>query len=93
MGDAIHQHMLRHGAGCAPINYGVGYLEHAPGQTSRQVSVTLGAAAGDIGHMLILRVTDYAGWHSRDIWQWISARLELPSASPEPPDTDRDPAV
>jgi hypothetical protein len=69
------------------------YLVHAPGQTSRQVSVTLGAAAGDIGHVLILRVANYAGWHTRDIWDWISSRSELPSASPEPPDTGREPGA
>jgi hypothetical protein len=69
------------------------YLVHAPGQTSRQVSVTLGAAAGSIGHVLILQVTNYAGWHSRDIWEWISTRLKLPPAPPESPDTGRQPAA
>jgi hypothetical protein len=64
------------------------YLVHAPGQTSQQVSVALGAADGGIGHVLILRVTNYAGWHSRDIWEWISTRLEPSHAHVEPPDTD-----
>jgi hypothetical protein len=64
------------------------YLVHAPGQTSQQVSVALGASDGAVGHVLILRFTNYAGWYTRDIWEWISTRLDPPPAHTETPDID-----
>jgi hypothetical protein len=52
------------------------FLVYAPNRTSQQVSTDLGAPGGGVGFVMVLRVTNYAGWHSRDMWEWISTRLE-----------------
>jgi hypothetical protein len=59
------------------------YLVYAPNLTSHQVSVELGAPAGGVGYVMILRVTSYAGWHSRDMWEWISTHLEPKLPAPD----------
>ena len=68
---------------------GDSHYDIAPGQylvatrslTSQQVSKLLEAPGGGIGRVLILRVTNHAGWHARDIWEWISTHLNPPPAS------------
>jgi hypothetical protein len=61
------------------------FLVFAPGLTSKQVSDSLGAADGGVGRLMVLRVTDYAGWHTRDMWEWINTRISAttPPAKPE----------
>jgi len=60
----------------------------APGQflistpiATTKVSETLGAPAGSIGKILVVRVANYTGWHSKDMWEWLAEQ----SKPPEPP--------
>jgi hypothetical protein len=57
------------------------YILFAPNLTSQQVSEKLGVPGGGIGRVLILRASNYTGWHARDMWEWMASR----SAPPVPP--------
>jgi hypothetical protein len=59
------------------------YLIFAPNVTTQQLSETIGATNGPLGRVMVLRVTNYAGWHARDMWEWISNHLTPPTALPE----------
>jgi hypothetical protein len=48
--------------------------------TTQQVSTKLGASGGSVGRVMIVRFSSYAGWHSKDMWEWIAAQLQ-----PSPP--------
>jgi hypothetical protein len=53
------------------------YLVYAPGLTSKQVSDQLGITGGEggLGRVVVFRVTAYAGWHARDMWEWIDSHM------------------
>lgn len=60
------------------------FLIFAPNITSNQLKGVLGIDKGDLGRVLILRVTNYSGWHSRDMWEWLSTHLAEPPATEAP---------
>jgi hypothetical protein len=51
------------------------YFVFAPKLTTDQVAETLGVRDGGVGRVLVMRVTTYAGWHKRGVWEWLNARL------------------
>jgi len=54
------------------------FLVYAPGLTTRQASEKMGVTGGVLGsRAMVLRVTTYAGWHSKDMWEWIAAKEGL----------------
>jgi hypothetical protein len=68
------------------------FYKIAPGQflvysstlTTRQASERLGISSGVLGsRAMVLRVTTYAGWHSKDMWEWIAAKTISASPSSE----------
>jgi len=56
------------------------FLISTPLATAK-VSDTLQAPSGVLGRILVLRVENYTGWHSKDMWEWIAEQ----SKPPEPP--------
>lgn len=56
--------------------------------TTNQVAEKLGGAGGKVGRVLITRLVNYTGWHSRDMWEWIAAQ----NAAPAPPGDPEEPA-
>ncbi len=59
--------------------------------TTNQVAEKLGASWGGVGRVLIARLVNYTGWHSRDMWEWIAAQ-SAPVAPPPPPTGDTEEA-
>jgi hypothetical protein len=41
--------------------------------TTQQVGERLGVGTGDLGFVLILPISNYYGWHSRNLWEWLAA--------------------
>ena len=52
--------------------------------TTNQVAEKLGASGGHVGRVLIARLVNYTGWHSRDMSEWIAAQ-NVPPAPPAHP--------
>jgi hypothetical protein len=62
------------------------FFVYAPTLTTRQVSEKLSISSGILGgRAMVLRITTYAGWHSKDMWEWIAAKLASASPSSEEP--------
>ena len=67
------------------------FYKIAPGQflisarlTTREVSATLGVPDGTVGRAIVIRASNYTGWHAQDMWEWISSQAaEHPSDLPE----------
>jgi hypothetical protein len=67
-----------------------GWFKIAPGQylistaklTTAQVSERLGIPGGSLGRVIIMHIVNYTGWHSKDMWEWLSAQTK-PPANPE----------
>lgn len=63
------------------------FLVSATKLTTNQVSEKIGASAGGVGRVLIVRISTYTGWHNKDIWEWLAAQsapsLPTPFDSPE----------
>jgi hypothetical protein len=59
------------------------YVVYTPNLTTQQVSQVLGAPGGSVGRVAIFRITNYAGWHVRDLWEWIAGHLAPASLPPE----------
>jgi len=60
------------------------YLVSADRAVPTQVMEKLGLTGGGLGRAIILQVTSYTGWHTKDIWDWIAAQTAPP---PFPMDT------
>jgi len=66
------------------------YFQIAPGQylvavetgTTPEVTARINEPAGSSGRFIAVPRTNYGGWHTRDIWEWIASRQAAP-ASPE----------
>ena len=64
------------------------YYKIAPGQfvvsednaTTQSIFEGLGFRGGTLGLAIILPITNYAGWHSQNLWEWISAQSKRPPA-------------
>jgi hypothetical protein len=39
--------------------------------TTQQVADALSVPGGNVGTVMVLRVTNYTGWHSKDMWEWL----------------------
>jgi hypothetical protein len=61
------------------------FLIYSPTLTTQQLSDTLGAKGGGVGLVLVVRFTGYAGWHSKDLWEWLESHTSPPPAPPEKP--------
>ncbi len=62
------------------------FLLSAPRATTSQVADRLGASAGKVGRVLILRLGNFTGWHGSDLWEWIAAQNVAPTSPMEPGD-------
>jgi hypothetical protein len=38
------------------------------------ISQRIGAPSGNVGLVLVIPVSNYAGWHNKDLWEWIVSR-------------------
>lgn len=56
--------------------------------TTQQVSTKLGAPGGGIGRVMIVRFSSYAGWHSKDMWEWIGAQFTPPPLPTDAPESE-----
>jgi hypothetical protein len=66
------------------------YLVYAPNFTTQKISDLLEAPLDKVGRVMILRVTDYAGWHSRDMWEWVSSHItQSVISAPLPPTSEK----
>jgi hypothetical protein len=64
------------------------FLVAAPrGLTTQQVSDLLGVGGGNVGRVMVLRVLNYTGWHSKDMWEWITTHRSPPA----PPSAQEEP--
>jgi hypothetical protein len=43
--------------------------------TSQSLIASLGAAEGRFGKIMTVPVTSYWGWHSKEIWDWLSMKM------------------
>ena len=67
------------------------YFVIAPGQylvadsraTTAEIAERVGASGGGVGKIFITPVPNYAGWHDKDMWEWIAARTS--GIAPAPP--------
>ena len=41
---------------------------------TEQIKHILKTDKGELGHVLIVRIAGYAGWHSKQMWQWIESK-------------------
>jgi hypothetical protein len=48
------------------------FIVYSRNLTTQGVSDALGAAGGNVGRVMVLFVTNFAGWHARDLWEWIT---------------------
>jgi hypothetical protein len=63
-------------------HYPESYYEVAPGQffistkktTTSQVSEKLGLPKNEVGRAMVLHVTNWNGWHSKNVWEWLTAQ-------------------
>lgn len=61
------------------------HFEVAPGQfliaarqlTTQSVAEKLHAMSGGVGRVLIMNVLNQTGWHSKDMWEWITNQSAL----------------
>ena len=42
--------------------------------TTKEVGDRLNEPQGGVGRFFVTPVSNYSGWHSRDLWEWIAAR-------------------
>lgn len=42
--------------------------------TAKQVSIKLGLPDGKLGRAVVLSVSNYSGWHSKDMWTWLNVQ-------------------
>jgi hypothetical protein len=61
------------------------FLIYSPTLTTQQVSERLGAPNDGVGRVMIVPFTNYAGWHSREMWEWIASHIAPPTLL-TPPD-------
>ena len=54
------------------------FLISTPKLTTIQVSERLGVPGGSVGRVIILHVSNYTGWHSKDMWEWLTAQTKPP---------------
>jgi hypothetical protein len=52
------------------------FLVASETMTTPDVNDALGAARGEVGRVLVLPVTNYTGWHDRDMWEWIGIHTQ-----------------
>lgn len=64
------------------------HFKAAPGQllissnlTTEQVAEKLQTKGGTIGRVLLMRVTNYGGWHAQDLWEWFAKSRPEPEAT------------
>jgi hypothetical protein len=72
--------------------YSDNYYEVAPGQflisarktTTAQVSEKIGLPKGQLGRAMVLHVTNWNGWHSKNVWEWLTAqnKADIPEVDP-----------
>jgi hypothetical protein len=60
------------------------FFVYAPTLTTQKTSERLGITGGVLGSFaIVLRLTTYAGWHSKDMWEWVAAKLASAAPSSE----------
>lgn len=70
------------------------FLQIGPGQfllvvnnvTTPEVAQKLGSNDGAVGRVFIASVSNYTGWHNKDIWEWLAARAQ--NSPPTAPSKD-----
>ncbi len=55
------------------------FMVFSPTSTTQQISETISAPGGNVGRVLIMRLTTYAGWHTKDLWEWIGTHMTPPA--------------
>ena len=63
------------------------YLISAKKTTTKAVADKLGILGGGLGKVILFRVLNYKGWHSKDIWEWLTSQNSL-SADVDPESID-----
>jgi hypothetical protein len=68
------------------------FFKVAPGQfvvwpdsaTTQEVAAQLGIPGNSagLGIVLVLAVSNYTGWHNRDLWEWLAAQSKRPPTPP-----------
>ena len=59
------------------------YFVIAPGQfavsvsdgTTQEVAQRVGVK-GEVGHFMVFPLSNWWGWHRKDVWEWLSARAK-----------------
>jgi hypothetical protein len=51
--------------------------------TARQIAEKLGAYSAAVGRVLVVRGDSYAGWHSKNLWEWVTTQTDS-STDPSP---------
>lgn len=67
------------------------FYKIAPGQflisaqmTTEFLSEEIGAKAGKVGKIILIRVFNYTGWHSKDMWEWLAEESKEQAQPPSP---------
>lgn len=51
-----------------------------PQATTPQISEKLDIPSGHHGRVMVLRVANWNGWHSRNMWEWLAAQSKAEAA-------------
>ena len=51
------------------------FVAAAKSKTSAEVAATLGLSGGSLGRAIVLPVSNWHGWHSKDTWEWLNAQF------------------
>jgi hypothetical protein len=66
------------------------FFKIAPGQfvistetttTTQNVYEQMGIKGGGLGSVLVLPITNYSGWHSQNLWEWLAAQSKPPTTA------------
>ena len=57
------------------------YLISAERKTTGEVCETLGIYGGNVGRALVVRLTNFTGWHAKDMLEWIDSQRSPPRAA------------
>lgn len=69
---AIAEHFKDNFFKVAPLQFII-----STSNSTSEVNEILGLKEGKIGgRAMIVRVENYAGWHSKDLWEWMAAKVK-----------------
>jgi hypothetical protein len=46
----------------------------AANKVTTEVSTSLGILEGTFGNVMVLKIDNYYGWHSKGVWEWLQLK-------------------